>query len=144
MGEHDVRMAILPHAGRMTPADMIRQGVAFNRPLEVVATGLHPGTLPAAAAGLTLVQPPNVVVSGVKQAETGDDLVVRLYETQGTACTALVELEDRILGVVEAARETDLLERPLARGTARVSHNGFTVDLPAYGIATVRVRLRAR
>jgi len=44
---------------------------------------------------------------------------------------------------VETVRETDLLERPIERGTARLRNNGFVVQLPAYGIATVRVRLSA-
>ena len=38
--------------------------------------------------------------------------------------------------------ETDLLERPIENGTARVKGNGFTVDMPAYGIVTVRVRFK--
>ena len=122
---------------------MIRQGVAFNRPLQVVGTGVHAGRLPAASVGLTAVEPGNVVVSGVKKAETGDDLVIRLYETEGTRCTASVEFADTVFGKVETVRETDLLERPLEKGTARVRNNGFVVELPAYGIATVRVRLSA-
>jgi len=143
IGQHDVRMAILPHAGPMPRAEMIRQGVAFNRPLQVVGTGLHAGRLPAASAGLAVLEPANVVVSGVKKAEAGDELVVRLYETAGTACTAFVEFNGGIFGRVERAREADLLERPLEPGTARTKGNGFTVELPAFGIATVRVKMRA-
>jgi alpha-mannosidase len=142
IGEHDVRMAILPHAGRMTSAEMIRHGVAFNRRLQVVGTGVHAGRLPAAASGLTSVEPANIVVSGVKQAESGEELVIRLYETEGAACTASVVFSDAVFGVVESARETDLLERPLEKGMARAKGNGFTVEMPAFGIATVRVRLK--
>jgi alpha-mannosidase len=142
IGEHDIKMAILPHVGSMTRAEMIRQGVAFNRPLKVIGTGVHAGKFPAASPGLTAVEPSNVVVSGVKKAETGDELVIRLYETQGTKCTASVEFKDTIFGQVEGARETDLLERPLEKGTARVKNNGFVVEMPAYAVATVRVRLR--
>jgi len=143
IGEHDIRMAIVPHVGSMTRAEMIRQGVAFNRPLQVVGTGVHAGKLPPASPGLTAIEPGHVVVSGIKKAETGDELVIRLYETQGTRCAASVEFKDTIFGRVEAARETDLLERPIEKGTARVKNNGFVVDMPAYGIATVRVRLSA-
>jgi alpha-mannosidase len=126
----------------MTRAEMIRQGVAFNRPLQVVGTGLHAGRLPAASAGLAAIGPASVVVSEVKKAETGDELVIRLYETEGTKCTAAVEVERTILGQVERVGETDLLERPLEKGTARVKGNGFTVEMPAFGIATVRVTLK--
>jgi alpha-mannosidase len=142
VGDHVVRMAVLPHAGTMARAEMVRQGVAFNRALQVIATGVHAGRLRAAAAGLTTVEPGNAVVSGVKKAESGDDLVIRLYETQGTPCTASVDFDEAIFGKVTAARETDLLERPLEHGTARTRSHGFAVDLPAYGIATVRVTFR--
>jgi alpha-mannosidase len=143
IGEHDIRMAILPHAGSMTRAEMIRQGVAFNRPLQVVGTDVHAGKLPATSVGLTVVEPGNVVVSEIKKAETGDDLIVRLYETQGTKCTASVEFNDTIFGQVDTVREADLLERPLEKGTARVRNNGFVVEMPAHGIVTVRVKLSA-
>jgi alpha-mannosidase len=142
IGEHDVRMAILPHAGPMTRAEMIRHGVAFNRPLQVVGASVHPGKLPASSSGLTSLGPANVVVSGVKRAEAGDDLVIRLYETEGVRCTASVEFDQAIVGRVERAREADLLERPLDKGSARVKGNGFTVDVPARGIVTVRVAFR--
>jgi alpha-mannosidase len=142
IGEHDIKLAILPHVGSMTRAETIRQGVAFNRPLKVIGTGVHAGRLPSASLGLTAIGPSNVVVSAVKKAETGDDLVIRLYETQGTKCTASVEFKDTIFGQVDNTRETDLLERPLEKGTARVKNNGFEIEMPAYGIATVRVRLR--
>ena len=144
IGEHDVRMALLPHAGEMTGAEMIRRGAAFNRPLQVVGTGAHAGRLPAASPGLTLIQPAGVVVSAVKKAESGEDLVIRVYETQGVASSAVVEVNAELFGRVTAVAEADLLERPLERGTARVRNNGFTVEVPAYGIATVRVRLTVK
>ena len=53
-----------------------------------------------------------------------------------------MEVERAIFGQVEGVRETDLLERPLEKGTARVKGNGFTVEMPAYGIATVRVAFK--
>jgi alpha-mannosidase len=142
VGEHDVRLAILPHAGAMGRADMIRHGVAFNRPLQVVSAGVHPGKLPAVSPGLTSVGPANVIVSGLKKAEEGDELIIRLYETEGVRCTASVGFNKAVVGPVESVRETDLLERPLDKGSARMKGNGFTVDLPAYGISTVRVRFR--
>jgi len=144
IGEHDIKLAILPHVGSMPRAEMIRHGVRFNRPLQVIGTNVHAGTLPATSIGLTAVEPANIVVSGVKKAESGDQLVIRLYETQGTKCAASVELSAAVFGKVGNVIETDLLERPIEKGTARVRNNGFVVDMPAYGIVTVRVGLSAR
>jgi alpha-mannosidase len=142
IGEHDVRLAILPHEGAMPRADMIRHGAAFNRPLQVVGTGVHAGQLAASSPGLSAVEPGNVVVSGVKKAEAGDELIVRLYETEGVKSTASVEFDQAIFGKVENVREADLLERPLDKGTARVKGNGLTVDLPPRGIVTVQIGFR--
>ena len=135
-------MAIVPHVGSMTRADMIRQGVAFNRPLQVVGTGVHAGRLAASSPGILAIEPANIVVSEVKKAETGDELIIRLYETEGTKCSATVVFDGAIFGRVDGAREADLLERTLEKGTARVRNNGFVVEMPAYSIATVRVAFR--
>jgi alpha-mannosidase len=141
-GEHDVRLAILPHVGAMPRADMIRHGAAFNRPLQIIGTSVHAGRLPSESAGLTGVGPANIIVSGVKKAEEGDELIIRLYETEGVKCTASVALDQAVFGRVERAREADLLERPLDNGSARVTGNGFTVDVPPRGIVTVRIGFR--
>jgi alpha-mannosidase len=139
IGSHTMRMALVPHGGTLSTADMTRFAAAFNHPLQVVSTDVHPGRLPPAPSGLATVSPPDVVVGAVKKAEADGSIVFRLLETAGKATTARLELAP-LLGTPTAADEVDFLERPVAKGTARLGSGGVTVDLPAHGVATVRVR----
>ena len=139
IGEHAVGMAVVPHRGRLGAAELIRLAAAFNHPLEVVATDVHRGELPPAGSAVPAVRPANVILSAVKRAEDGDALVFRLYETAGRAAKAAVGLDPRLLGTPAEAVEVDLLERPLPQSTARATEAGFTVAVPAFGIASVMV-----
>jgi hypothetical protein len=81
-------------------------GATFDRPLQVIGTGVHVNRLPEAPGDPAATEPGNGVLSGVKKAETGDEFVVRLYETQGTRRTTSVQLKDTIFGEVDHARDS--------------------------------------
>ena len=83
IGSHSIRMALVPHGGALTVAEMTRLGAAFNHPLQVVATDLHPGRLAPAGSALASVSPADVVVGAVKRAEGDGSIVFRLLETAG-------------------------------------------------------------
>jgi alpha-mannosidase len=139
VGSHTMRMALVPHGGTLSTADMARLGAAFNHPLPVVSTDVHAGRLGPALSGLAAVSPPDVLVTAVKKSEADGSIVFRLLETAGKATTARLDLGP-LLGVPAAAEEVDFLERPVANGTARVGSGTVTVDVPAHGVASVRVR----
>jgi alpha-mannosidase len=139
IGAHSMRMALVPHGGATTVADMTRLAVAFNHPLQVVATDVHSGRLAPTGSALASVSPADVVVGTVKKAEADGSIILRLLETAGKAATARLDLAS-LLGTPTAVEEVDLLERPVAKGTARLASGAVTVDVPAHGVATVRVR----
>jgi alpha-mannosidase len=139
IGAHTVRMALVPHGGALSTADMTRLAAAFNHPLQAVSTDVHPGRLAPGVPGLAAVSPADVVVGAVKKAEADGSIVFRLVETAGRPSTARLALAP-LLGIPSAVEEIDFLERPLARGTARIDAGAVLVDLPAHGIASVRVR----
>jgi alpha-mannosidase len=161
LGEHEIRLALVPHAGALaagdpasgaaagaksapgalTVADLHRLAAAFNQPVQTVSTGAHSGPLPPEAVGIVSCEPAGVVLCGVKKAEGEEALVFRLLETSGKAATAKVVLDETVLGRVSDAVETDLLERPKDNSTAQVDGNGFRVQVPPSGIASVRVRV---
>jgi len=141
MGRHVVRLALAPHGRRPTTADLVRMGAAFNQPLRVVSTDAHAGPLPPAAGAVRGVRPAGVVLSAVKKAEDGESVVFRLHETAGRAAAARVSLDSALLGRVVAAEEVDLLERCVTNGSAGLIDGGFKVNIPAHGIAGVKVRL---
>jgi alpha-mannosidase len=85
----------LPHKGNWREAGVVQAAEAFNHPLlcaVIPARGAttQPAsqpTLPAEMSFLAFDQP-NVIITGVKQAEDDDSLVVRFYEAFGRPTTA--------------------------------------------------------
>jgi alpha-mannosidase len=139
VGDHLIRFAVMPHAARPARADLVRFGAAFNHPLHVVATDAHTGNLPASGAAVPTVAPEGVVLSSLKRAEDADGFIVRLCETAGKGSTAKVAFSPALLGKVRKVVEVDLLERPVATSRAAKVAGGFSVKVPAFGIASVKV-----
>jgi len=91
----------------------------------------HEGTLPAE---LSLLES-GAAISGIKAAEDGSgDAIVRLYDETGETRTVFLKLAVPI----EAACLCSLTEKP--GQTLAVSGNDVTVPVPAFGIASVRIR----
>jgi alpha-mannosidase len=90
-GEQTFRMLLAPHSGAWQDANIVRWAEEFTAPVPVIYQGIHPGTRPLSASFLA-VDSPDVVVSAVKKAEEGDDLIIRCYETAGRPTKASLEL----------------------------------------------------
>ena len=141
IGRHEVHLALMPFAGNLATADAIRLGNDLNHPLRIVGTDIHPGDLPP-EAGFASVSPSNAILCGLKKAEEEEGVVLRLFESEGRRTTARIRLNREMLGRVASVVETDLLERPVPKSTARVTADGIRVALSKRGIATVLVKLR--
>ena len=95
-GEHEIRYAILPHAGSWQAAGVVGQARTFAEPL-----------LDGAGSGsLASTDDPALVLDTIKRAEDSDALILRLYEAHGGRGTARV----RVGVPFSRARRTDLLE----------------------------------
>jgi len=138
LGQHTIRFALCPHDGTWTVADAARAGYDFNLPFSPVATTVQQGDLPA-RQGFAEVLTRNVMLSGLKQAEDSEAVIVRLYELEGKATAAQVRLDPVLAAPDAPAVQTDLLERPLTQNTARLTDGVLHVDIPAHGLVTVRV-----
>jgi alpha-mannosidase len=90
-GRQTFRMLLAPHAGGWREAGIVRLAEEFTAPVPILYQGIHPGVRPASASFLS-VDVPNIVVSAVKKAEDGEDIIVRCYETEGRATTATLDL----------------------------------------------------
>ncbi|MCP4543742.1 MAG: alpha-mannosidase [Chloroflexi bacterium] len=129
-GEHHFTYSLLPHAG---PWDEITIAAAYamNNPLIVSRGSKHPSV--SAPQSLIHVDRPNVVIETVKQAEDGDGIVVRMYESQR-------QREPVTLSVgfdLAKAWRTNLLEEnqiPL-----EPNGNSVTLFLKPYEIITLRL-----
>ncbi|MCX5635309.1 MAG: glycosyl hydrolase-related protein, partial [Planctomycetota bacterium] len=138
MGEHTMRMALVPHNGKISIDKMIRLGTIFNHPLQVINTDIHKGRFPAKTGDLVSVSAENVLIAALKKSEDGSGIILRLLETAGKDTSAIVVLDKSVFGNIEQAVQTDLLERPLT-ASVEMTLNSFTVNIPANGIATVKV-----
>jgi alpha-mannosidase len=91
-GWTEARWALVPHAGSWQEARIPQAAADFNDPLRFVREYVHEGTLPSQQSFLTVTPPDQVVITALKQAEDGDDLILRLYEPAGRQAKVSVDL----------------------------------------------------
>ena len=138
LGHHEIRLALLPHGEDWTPSRATRAGYDFNRPVEVVATDVHEGDLPK-ERGFIAVHPSNIFISGLKKAEEGNGLVIRLYETEGRTTEAEIRIDPSLAETDSEVVELDLLERPIRKERAKMEEGLLKVQVPSFGITTVMI-----
>lgn len=90
-GVQTFRMILVPHSGSWQDANIVHLAEELVAPPLVIYQGIHPGTRPQAASFLS-INAPDVVISAIKRAEDGNDLIVRLYESSGRATKATLNL----------------------------------------------------
>jgi alpha-mannosidase len=91
-GVQRFRYAIYPHALGWEEASTVRRAAEFNQPPIALIGTYHPdGALPHSCAFVT-AEPANIVVTALKQAEDGDDLIMRAYESARMATRASLRL----------------------------------------------------
>lgn len=142
LGRHTMRMALVPYGGELTPSKMVKLGASFNHPLQIIYTDTHDGDLPSKANSLIASEPTNVIVSSLKMAEREEAAVMRLYEADGKTVTATLRFNPLFLGEIDDVEEVDFLERPLSDSTVRLFEKGVKVEIPPYGIVTLKLIFR--
>ncbi len=135
IGQHEVRCALACVPAPFDASSASRAASAFDQELQVVSTTRHGGRLPA-TAGLVRVE--GGVLSGLKAAEDGAGIVMRLYNPVDAEAAVRIEFAEG-MGRVAKAQDVDLLER----GGTAVTIDGSRINLriPARGIRSVRVVL---
>ncbi len=135
-GQHVIRFGLRPHTGAWSINQSVRLGYDFNLPVTPVNTGCHDGELPASQAWLELLSD-GVMLSGVKAAEDGEGVIVRLYETEGKPVRAQVRLP--LACCCASASLVDVLEQPVEGGNVSLEQGVLQVDIPANSFVNVRV-----
>ena len=138
LGQHEIKFALVPHDGNRKPSEATMDGYEFNNQIEVVATDIHKGDLPKESSFIS-INPSNVLLSGIKKAEDGDEIILRLYETDGKDTEAEIKLDPSFIKSNSSVAETDILERQLAKNTAKLEGGVLKVSVPAFGITTVKI-----
>jgi alpha-mannosidase len=120
-GVHRFEYAIYPHAGGWQAAGTVRRGYEFNYRMIPVQVSSHAGELPPMHSFLS-VAPENLVLTALKQSESGEGLILRFYESNGAATA---EARIQLPPGATSAWETNLMETrekeiPLANGAIRL------------------------
>ena len=130
---HEFTLSLYPHQGGWKTARTVDQAYSLNNPAVAVVKTNEGGMLPST---LSLVSCPqeNVVIEVVKQAEDGDDTIVRLYECFNRRTKASISFGFPVAAVTEC----DLLEQDVAP----VDYDGSTAsfEIKPYEIKTFRLR----
>ncbi len=83
-GDHSFTYAIMPFTGAFADSGVVQAGYELNAPVTVLP-GCCEASTGAWAEG-------SLIVETVKAAEDGNGVIIRLYESQKTTCTAQVHL----------------------------------------------------
>lgn len=133
-GEHHFVYSLLPHAGGWETAT-IAEAYALNDPLIVKHTFRR--ETPDAIQGLPLAfiqcDAPNIVIETIKQAEDGQGIIVRLYESQRRRGEVTMTTGFPLAEVQRA----DLLEGSQSELTPNGSR--FSLTIRPYEIVTLRL-----
>ena len=133
-GPLHITYALTSYPGPFDPVLATQFGEGFSDPA-TVAVGGKPGTdpvLPCQSASLLTIEPEHVRLVTVKQAESGNPVLLRLQELSGQHTTARVTLGFTRMGSAEVA---DYLEEPTHPLT--VEDNTAIVELDPYEVVTV-------
>ena len=127
--EHFFTYALYPHAEGWQQAGTVREAYRLNQPALSVRGG-QAGT----EYSLASVQPANVILETVKQAEDGDGVIVRLYETENARTEACLTW-NRPIASVEECNCIEEKQADAAFDSARIL---FVIK--PYEIKTFRIR----
>ncbi|MDO8685080.1 MAG: glycoside hydrolase family 38 C-terminal domain-containing protein [Clostridiales bacterium] len=134
VGIHEFVYSIFPHKGNWEESDTVKQGYCLNN---AVITGFiessNEGYLPE-IAGLVRVDRRNMAISAFKPAESGEGLILRLYNGSSTAEKVRVELDFDI----ERVYEVDLNENKTYRMVG-TDGKGFEFDIDGFEIKTFKL-----
>jgi len=90
-GIQTFRLLLVPHVGNWQHSNMVRIAEELMAPFVPIYQGIHRGTMPKSGSFLS-VDAQNIIVSSVKHAENGEDLIIRCVETNGNSATANLDL----------------------------------------------------
>src|SRR6266480_847141 len=92
LGHHEFDYALVPHSGdwEAEEALVLREAQAFNTPIRVLVSEQHKGQLPSQAT-LVEVEPRTLVVSAIKQSESGNGVIVRVYNPLSHSMQATIQ-----------------------------------------------------
>ena len=136
MGHHEYAWELLGHQGSWTNG-VRRAAAELNQPLRAFITTPHTGTL-GRSSSLLSVNEPGVQLMALKQAETGEAVVLRFAEAFGTTHSNFI-LQYAL--PVENARLLNGIEEPVAQ--LPLGGNGIHLELDPYALKTIALEVQS-
>jgi len=135
-GEHQFRYSLYPHIGGWNEETQ-RQAYSLNDPVVVHQRREESGgTVYSGLRPLAAVDSPNAIIETIKQAEDGNGIIVRLYESRRKRG----QIRVRFGGEVNEAWTTNLLEEN--ESALSVDRDSIPLKLKPYQIVTLRVKFK--
>jgi alpha-mannosidase len=140
LGKYVISYSLFPHSGNWTNG-VWSEGEDFNVPVYCaeppsLALVKEHATRPEEASLISLDKN-NIVMTGIKQSESGEELIVRLFETEGKETTVNFSLPVSI----SSARRLNIIEMPLPDASLPlVSGNTLQIKVKANEIVTLGIK----
>ncbi len=140
LGKFNISYALYPHQGDWKN-NVWSEGDDFNVPVYAaeppsLALVKNHATRPEEDSFIS-VSSENVMLSGIKKSEEKEELIIRLFETQGKETTATVKLPM----VVKSANRLNLIELPLKNALApEIKGHSIKINLKPHEIVTIGIK----
>jgi alpha-mannosidase len=129
-GRHRFTYALYPHPGGWTEAGVVEEAFALNSPLVAVPGGAQAGDF-----GLAAVEGLPLALGGLKLAEDGEGVILRLHEPRGARGEATL----RFARSIEGVERSNLLEEPES-GPVEVEGSVVRLAVRPFEVVSLRVR----
>ena len=133
LGEHSFTYSLFPHPGDYSEGGVVQAGYELNIPLTIRSCSPGKGPLPPSFSFM-VVESPSVIIETVKKAESGREIIVRLYETAGEPCKTGLQLNFPVTKAVLV----NLMEEPI--GEIPVSEGRIELDFTPFEIKTLQIQ----
>ena len=126
-GYHAFTYSIYPHIGQLVSTDTAEQAYYLNYPMYAVAATGSKSSVPESFSMIS-VDRDNVICETVKEAEDGEETVIRLYESKNVKSKVNVCIGfDAKRCTVCDLMENELYELPVENGNIALNMGGFEI-----------------
>ncbi len=134
LGEHTFRYSLYPYQGSWQKTKVVQRAMEVNNPLIGVVNQKCQGGLLPSSKSFIKVEPDNFILTALKKAEDGKDVILRGYEAQGRDSEIKIYLDFP----VGEAWKVNLLEKGEER--LKLADNVISFLCKEFEITTIRLR----
>ena len=130
---HEFTFSIYPHSNHVSSSEVVKEAFNVNYPAYAVFAKANNGELPSVYSFVS-GNKENIVIETVKEAEDGNGIIVRAYETWNSK----TDVEFTFCDEIKSVTECNLIED----GAEKVEFNGKTLktQFKPFEIKTFRIK----